>query len=247
MRERIEAGSRGHVEEGWLSSRHTFSFGRYHDPARMGFGPLRVINEDRVAPGSGFPMHGHRDMEILTYVLDGALEHRDDLGHRSVIEAGGFQQMTAGRGVRHSEWNASSEDPVHLLQIWIEPSRAGLPPGHASWHPSAPPSAGRETIASGRPGGGNAPLPLHQDAALERIGLGPGDRLALAPEPGRRGFLHVVSGRLDLEDGAALASGDAVALSDEGLELHASERAEVLYFDLPGVADANRNGKEATT
>ena len=230
MREILPGDRRGRVDEGWLESAHTFSFGRFYDATRMGFGPLRVLNEDRVAPGRGFGRHGHHDMEILSVVLEGALEHRDDLGNGSVLHAGSFQRMTAGTGVRHSEWNASASEPLRFLQIWIEPAESGLPPGYQEHRPLGP-ADGLEIVASGR--SADAPLAIHQDASIYRIGLETDKVLVLDPGEGRRGYLHVIRGALALEGQTALGEGDALAFADERPSLRATTPVEALYFDLP--------------
>src|SRR5215470_3755500 len=160
-----KAAERGHFDHGWLDTYHTFSFGDYYDPARMGFRSLRVINDDRVEPGQGFGMHGHRDMEIVTYVLDGALAHRDNLGNGSVLRAGELQHMTAGTGVRHSEFNPSETDPVHLYQIWLLPERNGLRPGYEQIAVPAEEKSGRFRLVAG-PDGADGALTIHQDARL---------------------------------------------------------------------------------
>jgi redox-sensitive bicupin YhaK (pirin superfamily) len=223
---------RGRGEHGWLDSRHTFSFADYRDPRFMGFSVLRVINEDRVAPGAGFATHPHRDMEILTWVLEGALEHRDSLGNGSVIRPGEMQRMSAGTGVTHSEYNHSRETPVHFLQIWILPEQTGLEPGYEQrrfeWSGA---SGGLRLVASrdGRDGS----VTVHQDAALYVARLAPGERARLALEPGRRAWAQVARGAVELGS-HALAAGDGAALRDaRALELTAREPAEVLVFDLP--------------
>ncbi len=229
---------RGHADHGWLDSRHSFSFAEYRDPAHMGFGNLRVINEDRIAPGSGFGTHGHRDMEIVSYVLDGALAHKDSMGngtaggsHAGVIRPGDVQRMSAGRGVMHSEFNHSSDGITHFLQIWIEPSQRGIAPGYEQKHFDAAGKRGRlRLIAS--PDGRDGSVTLHADAAL-RAGLFDGEESAtLAIDPRRKAYVHLVRGRLRV-NGVALAGGDALKLDGESeLRLDAGEDAEVLIFDL---------------
>jgi redox-sensitive bicupin YhaK (pirin superfamily) len=222
---------RGHAEHGWLESRHTFSFADYRDPEHMGFRSLRVINEDRVMPGEGFPAHGHRDMEILTYVLDGALEHRDSLGNGSVIRPGEVQRMSAGTGVTHSEYNASREEPVHFLQIWILPEREGIAPGYEQRPFPADERRGRLRLLASRDGREGA-LTIHQDAALYGTLLEPGKTLVHALEPGRHAWLQIARGAVMLDD-LALRAGDGAALSDEpALAVRALEPAELLVFDL---------------
>ena len=223
--------ARGHVEFGWLDTRHSFSFGHYHDPAHMGFRALRVINEDHVDPGAGFDPHPHRDMEILTYVLSGALEHRDSMGNGSVIRPGDVQRMTAGTGVVHSEQNASATEPVHLLQIWILPARTGLAPGYEQ---KAFPKAERRgrlrplASADGREGS----VTVHQDVTLYSALLGAGESVRHALAPGRHAWVQVARGAVSV-NGETVRAGDGVALSDErSLALEASEDAELLLFDL---------------
>ena len=226
------AKDRGHADHGWLDTFHTFSFADYRDPQHMGWGPLRVINEDRVAPATGFPTHAHRDMEIITYVLEGALEHRDSLGTGSVIRPGEVQRMTAGTGVRHSEYNASKTDPVHLLQIWIEPARTGLPPGYEQkTFPDAAKRGRLRLIASSD--GRDGSVTINQDASLYATVLAPGQRVTHALAPGRLGWLQVARGTLTL-NGQTLAQGDGAAIEGERtLEIQPVEPTEALLFDLP--------------
>jgi redox-sensitive bicupin YhaK (pirin superfamily) len=229
----IRAGKdRGHANHGWLDTFHTFSFADYRDPRHMGWGPLRVINEDRVAPATGFPTHGHRDMEIITYVLEGALEHRDSLGTGSVIRPGEVQRMTAGTGVRHSEYNASKTEPVHLLQIWIEPARTGLSPGYEQKTFSDADKRGRlRLIASsdGREGS----VTINQHAAVYATVLAAEQRVTYTLARRRRGWLQVARGSLTL-NGQALAHGDGAAIEGaEALEIQGIEPVEALLFDLP--------------
>jgi quercetin 2,3-dioxygenase len=227
-----KAKERGHADHGWLDTYHTFSFADYWDPRHMGWGRLRVINEDRVAGGTGFPTHAHRDMEIITYVLEGALEHRDSLGTGSVIRPGEVQRMSAGTGVRHSEYNASKTDPVHLLQIWIEPAHAGIAPGYEQ--KTFPESERRGKLrliaaADGRDGA----VTIHQDAAVYATVLARGERVEHALAAGRLGWLQVARGAL-LLNGERLDQGDGAALEDERrVTLEALEPAEALLFDLP--------------
>jgi redox-sensitive bicupin YhaK (pirin superfamily) len=222
---------RGYARHGWLESWHSFSFAEYHDPRHMGFGALRVINEDRIAAGTGFGTHGHRDMEILSYVLDGALAHRDSLGNGSVIRPGDVQRMSAGTGVMHSEFNPQPDAGTHFLQIWIQPDRLGLPPGYEERHFDAAQRRGRlRLIAS--PDGAEGSLTIRQDARLY-AGLFDGrerDRLALAP--GRRGYVHLARGAASV-NGRALSAGDALKLVEEpAVEIADGSGAEVLVFDL---------------
>jgi len=223
--------ARGRADFGWLDSRHTFSFGGYRDPAHMGFGALRVINEDRVAPGAGFDTHGHADMEIVTWVLDGALEHRDSLGTGSVIRPGDAQRMSAGTGIRHSEFNASATEPVHFLQIWIVPARRGLEPGYEQ--KSFPPESRQGRLALLASGDGrDGALTLNQDADLWGGLLADGEEVRHALAPGRRGWLQVARGTL-VANGESLRAGDGLALIDEpALAIAATDAAEILLFDL---------------
>ena len=231
------SNERGHTLLDWLDSRHTFSFDHYHDPNHMGFSVLRVLNEDRVAPGAGFPLHPHRDMEIVTYILEGALEHRDSLGNGSVIRPGDVQRMSAGTGVTHSESNASRTEPVHLLQIWIRPNQRGLVP---EYEQKAFPETGRRSrlclVAS--PDGRDASLTIHQDAFLYVTLLGRGESVTHALAPGRSAYLHVARGRARLNgftvDGHELTAGDAASVTDEPtLQLGTNDSVEALLFDFP--------------
>jgi hypothetical protein len=226
------SAARGHADNGWLDSRHTFSFGDYRDPAHMGFRKLRVINEDRVAPGGGFPTHGHADMEIVSYVISGGLEHRDSLGNGAVIRPGEIQRMSAGTGVRHSEFNASQSEPVHFLQIWILPEAAGAAAGYEQV--AIPPVADGETrvdLMASRQGGETA-VTVHQDVAIHRAVLAAGGTSEIALAPGRHAWVQVVTGDLSL-NGTALAAGDGAAVSDEALlTLVSTGSAEALVFDL---------------
>jgi hypothetical protein len=228
-----KAKERGHANHGWLDTSHSFSFADYWDPRHMGWGPLRVINEDRVAPGTGFPTHAHRDMEIITYVLEGALEHRDSLGTGSVITPGEVQRMSAGTGVRHSEYNASKADPVHLLQIWIEPVRAGIAPGYEQRTFPESERRGRLRLIAA-PDGRDGAVTIHQDATVYATTLARGERVEHALAPERLGWLQVARGAL-LVDGERLAQGDGAAIENERtLTIEALEPAEALLFDLPG-------------
>ena len=224
------AGDRGETRLAWLDSRHTFSFADYYDPAQMGFGALRVINEDRVAPGGGFATHGHRDMEILTWVLDGALAHRDNLGTGSVIHPGEMQRMTAGTGIRHSEFNASDEAPVHFLQIWILPERQGLEPSYQQEAFDREELGGLRLVAS-RDGRKDS-VTVHQDAEVYAAAIADGMRLAHRLTPGRRAWVQVTAGRVRME-GDALAAGDGVAAEQVAeIVMTAESDAELLLFDL---------------
>jgi redox-sensitive bicupin YhaK (pirin superfamily) len=226
-----KSDTRGHADYGWLDTYHTFSFNDYHDPKYMGFRSLRVINEDRVAPQAGFPAHGHRDMEILTYVVDGALQHRDSMGNGEVIRPGEIQRMTAGRGVTHSEFNASRADPVHLLQIWIQPSQRGLEPGYEQIRVGGEPTTERlQLIAS--PEGGQGAVKINQDARVYRGYLPSGTHIAHSIDPVRYGYVQLISGQLDL-NGQTLNPGDGAAVSElSALEIKADKDAEFLVFDL---------------
>jgi len=225
------AADRGRSAFDWLDSRHTFSFADYHDPRHMGFRALRVINEDRVAPGRGFGTHPHRDMEIITYVIDGAVEHRDSMGNGSVIQPGDVQRMSAGTGVTHSEFNPSGAAPVHFLQIWILPERTGLKPSYEQRRfPAAEKRGMLRLIASND--GRDGSVVVFQDVDVFAAMLEPGEEVTHALQHGRQAWVQIVSGGAAI-DGAALAQGDGVAVSDErAVTLRARERAEVLLFDL---------------
>ncbi len=222
---------RGHFNHGWLDTYHTFSFADYYDPRNMGFRTLRVINDDRVAPGRGFGTHPHRDMEIITYVLEGALEHRDSMGNGSVIRPGDVQRMSAGTGVTHSEYNPSATEPVHLLQIWLHPKRAGIPPSYEQKHFSLEERRGGfRVIAS--PDGERGSVTINQDAKLMAAVLEEGETVTHEFAEGRSGWLHVASGSVKLGM-QVLRAGDGVAIEDEkSLDVVGAERAEVLLFDL---------------
>ena len=227
-----KAEDRGHADHGWLNSRHSFSFADYYDPAHMGFGPLRVINEDRVQPGMGFGTHGHRDMEIISYVLAGQLEHKDSMGTGSIITPGDVQRMSAGRGVRHSEYNPSRTERVHFLQIWIEPRTTGVEPSYEQKPIAAEEKRGRlRLIAS--PDGADGSVTIHQDARLYAALLDGADSVAHPVAPGRRAYVHVARGSVRL-NGIALGTGDAARITDEAvITLDGAAAAEVLWFDLP--------------
>lgn len=224
--------ARGQADHGWLDARHTFSFSDYHDPAWMGYSTLRVINEDRVVPGAGFGPHGHRDMEIITYVLDGALRHRDSTGGGAILPHGELQVMTAGRGIQHSEVNASNTQPVHLLQIWIEPDQRGVVPGYQQQAlPAEQLRAGWTRVVA--PQGGTAQFSLHADATIDIAWPASGVTLSRTLDPTRRYFLHVARGEVQLID-QRVGAGDAVMLSAESaLELEVKADSELLLFDLP--------------
>jgi len=225
------AAERGHFDHGWLDTSHTFSFASYHDPSHMGFRALRVINEDRVQPGEGFGTHAHRDMEILTWVLEGALEHKDSMGNGSVIRPGDIQRMSAGTGVTHSEFNPSGEAPVHLLQIWLLPNQRGLLPSYEEKR--FPPEALRGRLALIAAGDGRqGAVTIHQDADLWTARIGPGEPVRHNLKPGRHAWLQVARGAVSLS-GRTLGAGDGAALTDEpALEISATAPAEVLLFDL---------------
>jgi quercetin 2,3-dioxygenase len=225
------AAERGHAEYDWLDTWYTFSFNTYYDPAKMGFRSLRVINEDWVQPGKGFGMHGHRDMEIITYVLEGAIEHRDSLGTGSVLRAGEFQHMTAGSGIRHSEFNPSSTEPLHLYQIWLLPGSEGLMPSYdQKTFPEAEKQGRLRLVAS--PDAQDGSLLIHQDARVYLSSLTTGQEVKHELHPGRHAWLQVLRGAVDL-NGQRLAVSDGAAVSDETeLTIRANESSEVMLFDL---------------
>lgn len=232
MIEILKSEDRGHANHGWLNSQHSFSFADYYDPRHVGFGPLRVINEDRVAPGAGFGTHGHRDMEIISYVLDGALEHKDSMGTGSVLHYGDVQRMSAGSGVRHSEFNGSKTAPVHFLQIWIQPSAEGIPPSYEEKHFPVEEKQGRLRLVASSDGRENSVL-LHQDASIYAAILNGEGRAEHAFQPGRLGYVHVIRGRVDV-NGVAVQGGDALKLAgEERVTFANAEAAELLLFDLP--------------
>jgi quercetin 2,3-dioxygenase len=225
-----KAAERGHFDHGWLDTHHTFSFGDYYDPAHTGFRSLRVINDDRVQPGQGFGMHGHRDMEILTYVLDGVLQHQDSMGNGSLIRAGELQRMTAGTGVRHSEFNPSDREWVHLYQIWLLPERKGLKPSYQQLAVGEEEKRGRFRLVASPEGAGS--LSIHQDARLYLASLLPGEGVSHPIERGRAAWLQVLRGGVNVL-GKALAAGDGVAVTDENaVAVKAVAPSEVLLFDL---------------
>jgi hypothetical protein len=222
---------RGRADFGWLDSRHTFSFGNYHDHRHMGFGPLRVINDDRVAGGGGFPTHPHADMEIVTVVLDGELQHKDSLGNGSVIRPGDVQRMSAGTGIHHSEFNASEEKPVHLLQIWIIPEQRGLEPGYEQKTFDAAERSGKLRLVGARDGRHGA-VTIHRDVDLYATLLKNGDRVTHKLRDGRVAWLQVATGAVTL-NGKELNAGDGVAIENgETLDLAATTTAEALLFDM---------------
>lgn len=225
------SNERGLADHGWLRSRHTFSFADYYDPEHMGFRALRVINEDWVAPGAGFPTHPHRDMEIITYVLEGAVRHRDSMGNEASIRPGEVQRMSAGTGVLHSEYNASASEPLHLLQIWLLPERRGLEPSYEQRAFPNEERTGRLRLVAA-PGGRDGAVQVHQDAELYSGILREGDRVTLPLRPGRYAWIQVARGVLEV-NGVRLEEGDAAAIHAEAeLEIRARRPSELLLFDL---------------
>lgn len=226
-----KAQDRGHANHGWLDSWHTFSFADYHDPEHVSFSALRVINEDLVIPGEGFPTHPHRDMEIITYVLEGALEHKDSLGTGSVIRPGEVQRMSAGTGIRHSEFNHSQSEPVHFLQIWILPNRQGVQPGYEQKRIDLNEVIGKLRLVAS-PDGRDGSVTIHQDARVYAARLN-GNEVTHTLAPGRRAWLQVARGVVKLNE-TTLHAGDGAAIENESaLRLTADGSAEVLLFDLP--------------
>jgi quercetin 2,3-dioxygenase len=223
---------RGHANHGWLDTHHTFSFADYYDRRFMGYGPLRVLNEDTVAPEAGFPPHHHRDMEIISYVLEGALEHRDSMGNGSIIEPGDVQRMSAGTGVTHSEYNPSPESPVHFLQIWLVPRRAGLKPGYEQKRFTDDDKRGRLRLVAS-PDGADGSVRIEQDARMYAALLEPGQSVEHTLTAGRRAWLQVARGAAEL-NGTSLRAGDGAAISDEPLlAIGSRQGGEILVFDLP--------------
>jgi redox-sensitive bicupin YhaK (pirin superfamily) len=221
--------ARGYADHGWLKSHHSFSFAGYYDPEHMGWGNLRVINEDRVAPGSGFGTHGHRDMEIISYVLSGELAHQDSMGHVKGIPPGDVQRMSAGRGVMHSEFNHAPQDWTHFLQIWIEPNERGIPPSYEQQHVDPSAKRGRLCPIAGPEG---AAVKIHADATLYAGCFDGTEQAQLALAPGRKAYVHLIRGEL-VVNGHALKAGDALRLADEPqITLAQGRSAEVLVFDL---------------
>ncbi|HJZ59735.1 MAG TPA: pirin family protein [Gemmataceae bacterium] len=226
-----KGNDRGVTRLSWLDSRHTFSFGGYLDPKHHQFRALRVINDDRVAPGGGFDTHGHRDMEILTYVLSGRLEHRDSMGNGEVIRPGEWQAMTAGTGILHSEFNPSDAEPVHFLQIWVFPDRKGHTPGYRQRQFTDAEKAGKWRLVAS-PDGADGSLSIHQDARLSLAKLDAGQSARYELKPGRGAFLHVATGAVTV-NGQKLVGGDAIAVEDEPvIEVTGEQPGEVLLFDL---------------
>jgi quercetin 2,3-dioxygenase len=225
------AEARGRANFGWLDSRHSFSFGDYYDPAQMGFRSLRVINEDRVAPGNGFEPHSHRDMEIISYVLEGALEHKDSLGNGTVIRPGEVQRMSAGTGITHSEYNPSQQESVHFLQIWILPDRRGIAPGYEQRAYPADERRGQLRLVASRDGREGS-VTLHQDTDLYSTLLAEGEEIEHRLNTGRHAWLQVVRGGVTA-NGEWLRAGDGAALSEEEqLKIRGEEPSELLLFDL---------------
>ena len=226
---------RGHADHGWLDTYHSFSFDTYYDPAHMGFRSLRVINEDRVAGGAGFPTHAHRDMEIVTYVLEGALQHHDSIGNQGVIRPGELQRMSAGTGVRHSEFNASSAEPVHFLQIWILPAQQGISPSYEQKTVGFKPGTLQEIAGpqNGKAPGSRPGVLIHQDAKILAARLSEGESVAHTIAAGRHAWLQVARGSVQLGE-QTLAAGDGAAISDQdGLTINgAADGSEILLFDL---------------
>jgi len=226
-----KSGERGRADHGWLKSFHSFSFADYYDPDHMGFGGLRVINEDWIAPGTGFGTHGHRDMEIVTYVLEGELAHRDSMGNGAVMVPGDVQRMSAGTGVMHSEYNHAPADTTHLLQIWIEPGERGMAPGYEQKHFTAEEKRGRLRLVAS-PDGRDGAVTLHAPARLHAGLFDGSEKARLALDPAQLAYVHVVRGQIQV-NGAPLQTGDAAMLSDEpSLQLDGGKGAEVLVFEL---------------
>ncbi len=231
MLELRRAGERGHADFGWLDSRHTFSFGEYFDPAQVGFSDLLVINDDRVAPGMGFPTHPHRDMEIFSYVLEGALEHKDSMGTGSVIRRGDVQMMSAGSGIRHSEFNGSPHEPVHFLQIWIVPDRKGVTPRYQQTHFSDADKRGRLRLIIA-PDGADSALDVYQDARVWAGLFDGAERAEFEIATNRHAYLHIARGSLTV-NGTRMDEGDGARIRDSGrLAFDGGHDAEVLLFDL---------------
>lgn len=222
---------RGHADHGWLNAHHTFSFADYQDPAQMGFRSLRVINEDRVAPGMGFGMHGHRDMEIVTYLLEGTLEHKDNMGNGSLLRPGEFQRMSAGTGVRHSEFNPSASEPVHLYQIWLLPKSRGIQPSYEQKFFAEDEKHGRLRLVAS-PDGADGSLTIHQDARVYLSTLNTNESVRHEIQTGRHAWLQVLRGRVKV-NGTELETSDGLAVSDEsGINIVGEQAAEIMLFDL---------------
>jgi len=227
-----KANERGHFDHGWLNTYHTFSFDQYYDPRYMGFRTLRVINEDSVSPGRGFPTHGHRDMEIITYVLEGALQHQDNMGNGSVIRPGEVQRMTAGTGVRHSEQNASQTEPVHFLQIWILPDTVGLQPSYEQKSFSEDERRNKLRLIASSDGREGA-VTIHQDIGLYASIIEPGAKVLHSMKATRYGWLQVAHGSVDLNHERVDHGDSAVIVGESDLEIAGQGRSEILLFDLP--------------
>ena len=230
MNELRRSAERGHADHGWLDSYHSFSFADYYDPQHMGYGPLRVINEDRVQPGKGFGTHGHHDMEIVTYVLEGSLGHQDSMGNGSTIVPGDVQRMSAGSGVRHSEYNHEKQGVTHFLQIWIEPSVQGIAPSYEQKHFRPEDKRGRLRLIASRDGA-NGSVTIHQDALIY-AGLFDGRENASYELKNERGYVHVARGRITA-NGQVLNAGDALKTEGEPIRIEGAREAELLVFDLP--------------
>ena len=227
----IQSESRGSADHGWLRAKHTFSFAEYQNPERVEFGKVRVINEDRIAPGKGFPTHPHRDMEIVTYVIEGAIAHKDSMGNGTVITAGEIQRMTAGTGVQHSEFNHSKEEELHLLQIWIYTEKNGLEPGYEQTRFSREEKLNRLRLVGSRDGRDGS-ITIHQDVDLYASVLEAGNELSLQLRPNRKVFMQVVEGDIEV-NGQRLSAGDGAQLEDEReLQVAAVTEAEFLVFDM---------------
>jgi hypothetical protein len=226
-----KAEDRGHANHGWLNTYHTFSFANYYDPKHMGFRALRVINEDRVSPGNGFGTHGHRDMEIITYVLEGALEHKDSIGTGSVIQPGEVQRMSAGTGILHSEFNHLQTEPVHFLQIWLLPEREGLSPSYEQRNFSPAKTPGKLHLVAARDGRENA-VTVHQDVDLYAAVLKAGDRISHTLKPQRHAWVQVARGAITLNNSPLDTSDGAAISSETDVVIKATKDAEILLFDL---------------
>ncbi len=226
-----DRGTRGQTRTGWLDSQHSFSFGDYHDPAHIGFRSLRVINEDRVIPGAGFPRHGHRDMDIISYVLEGALAHKDSIGNGTVIKPAEIQRMSAGTGIEHSEFNPSPSEPVHFLQIWLIPNRRGIAPSYEQKPVALAERRGKLRLVAA-PEGQDGAVTLHQDARVYIANLAPGESVTHAIAPGRGIWVQLARGIIGL-NGTELREGDGAALEEEAsATIEAETEAEILLFDL---------------
>jgi hypothetical protein len=235
-----KAGERGHANYGWLNSYHTFSFADYFDPKQMGFSVLRVINDDTVAPGAGFPTHPHRDMEIVSYVLEGGLEHKDSMGNGSVIRPGDVQRMTAGTGITHSEYNASNSEPVHFLQIWILPDQARLEPGYEQRVVEPAERRGKLRLV-GSPDGHDNSITIHQDVNLYSTILAEGESVRHKLGVNRCAYAHVARGEIKL-NGSNMKAGDGARIADEDeIQLDGTGTGEVLLFDLPVIEAGSRH------